>query len=197
MCSVGHMTTRCLEQVGMDANKSLGANSTQWCLLHADVLEFGYKQKAHHDFSPNPHLFFSSCPPSRSHDVKTPAPFLCVWQDNKAMNMFGMDHMLKDGWSGWYSQGYMYFDNCSSLFLPKVWVRRLVTRREVYPQCPLTSSHLSPRFTTQTSTPISPSAAPRSVTAPLPLWWIKHWTEKRIYIYSIVSSPHCCVLFSV
>lgn len=36
------------------------------------------------------------------------------------MNMFGMDHMLKDGWSGWYSQGYMYFDNCSSLFLPKV-----------------------------------------------------------------------------
>lgn len=36
------------------------------------------------------------------------------------MNMFGMDHMLKDGWSGFYSQGYMYFDNCSSLFLPKV-----------------------------------------------------------------------------
>lgn len=111
---------------------------------------------------------FSSCPPSRSHDVKIPAPFLCVWQDNKAMNMFGMDHMLKDGWNGWYSQGYMYFDNCSSLFLPKVWVRRLVSRREVCPQCPvnLTSSHLSPRFTTQTSTPISPSAAPRSVTAP-------------------------------
>ncbi|XP_038584099.1 transmembrane protein 87A-like [Micropterus salmoides] len=41
--------------------------------------------------------------------------------DNKAMNMFGMDHMLKDGWSGFYSQGYMYFDNCSSLFLPKVY----------------------------------------------------------------------------
>lgn len=36
------------------------------------------------------------------------------------MNMFGMDHMLKDGWSGFYSQGYMYFDNCSSLFLPRV-----------------------------------------------------------------------------
>lgn len=36
------------------------------------------------------------------------------------MNMFSMDHMLKDGWSGFYSQGYMYFDNCSSLFLPKV-----------------------------------------------------------------------------
>ncbi|KAM4625076.1 transmembrane protein 87A-like [Polymixia lowei] len=41
--------------------------------------------------------------------------------DNKAMNMFGMDHMVKDGWSGFYSQGYMYFDNCSSLFLPKVY----------------------------------------------------------------------------
>ncbi|XP_069016819.1 transmembrane protein 87A-like [Embiotoca jacksoni] len=41
--------------------------------------------------------------------------------DNKAMNMFGMDHMLKDGWSGFYSQGYKYFDNCSSLFLPKVY----------------------------------------------------------------------------
>uniref|UniRef100_UPI0037E88673 transmembrane protein 87A-like n=1 Tax=Semicossyphus pulcher TaxID=241346 RepID=UPI0037E88673 len=41
--------------------------------------------------------------------------------DNKAMNMFGMEHMLKDGWSGFYSQGYMYFDNCSSLFLPKVY----------------------------------------------------------------------------
>uniref|UniRef100_A0A8D3A9K2 Transmembrane protein 87A n=1 Tax=Scophthalmus maximus TaxID=52904 RepID=A0A8D3A9K2_SCOMX len=40
--------------------------------------------------------------------------------DNKATNMFGMDHMLKDGWSGFYSQGYMYFDNCSALFLPKV-----------------------------------------------------------------------------
>ncbi|KAM9355749.1 LOW QUALITY PROTEIN: transmembrane protein 87A-like [Pholidichthys leucotaenia] len=41
--------------------------------------------------------------------------------DNKAMNMFGMEHMLKDGWSGFYSQGYMYFENCSSLFSPKVY----------------------------------------------------------------------------
>lgn len=39
--------------------------------------------------------------------------------DKKAMGMFGMDHMLKDGWSGFYSQGYMYFDNCTSLFFPK------------------------------------------------------------------------------
>ncbi|KAM7376311.1 hypothetical protein PAMP_006053 [Pampus punctatissimus] len=41
--------------------------------------------------------------------------------DIKAINMFGMDHMLKDGWKGFYSQGYMYFDNCSTLFLPKVY----------------------------------------------------------------------------
>ncbi|XP_007569544.1 transmembrane protein 87A isoform X1 [Poecilia latipinna] len=41
--------------------------------------------------------------------------------DNKAMNMFGMDHMLKDGWSGFYTQGYMYFENCSYLFTPKVY----------------------------------------------------------------------------
>uniref|UniRef100_A0A087XJY4 Transmembrane protein 87A n=1 Tax=Poecilia formosa TaxID=48698 RepID=A0A087XJY4_POEFO len=40
-------------------------------------------------------------------------------KDNKAMNMFGMDHMLKDGWSGFYTQGYMYFENCSYLFTPK------------------------------------------------------------------------------
>ncbi|TKS87158.1 Transmembrane protein 87A [Collichthys lucidus] len=41
--------------------------------------------------------------------------------DNKAMNMFGMDHMLRDGWSGYYSQGYMYFENCSTLILPKAY----------------------------------------------------------------------------
>lgn len=41
-------------------------------------------------------------------------------QDDKAMNMFGMDHMLKDGWRGFYSQSYLYFENCSALFLPKV-----------------------------------------------------------------------------
>lgn len=58
MCSVGHMTTRCLEPVGMDANESLDAKSTPWCLLHADVLDFGCKQKAHHDFPPKPQLFF-------------------------------------------------------------------------------------------------------------------------------------------
>ncbi|XP_061700496.1 transmembrane protein 87A-like isoform X2 [Syngnathoides biaculeatus] len=41
--------------------------------------------------------------------------------DNKAINMFAMEHMLKEGWSGFYSQGYVYFENCSALFLPKVY----------------------------------------------------------------------------
>ncbi|XP_070697792.1 transmembrane protein 87A-like [Pempheris klunzingeri] len=58
--------------------------------------------------------------------------------DNKAMNMFGMDHMLKDGWSGFYSQGYMYFDNCSSLFLPKLYYA------DFNPYQPLTSPKSDP-----------------------------------------------------
>ncbi|KAM6917344.1 transmembrane protein 87A-like [Lycodopsis pacificus] len=58
--------------------------------------------------------------------------------DNKAMNMFGMDHMLKDGWSGFYSQGYMYFDNCSYLFLPKVYYA------DFNPYQPLTSPKSDP-----------------------------------------------------
>ncbi|KAA8579226.1 hypothetical protein FQN60_007167 [Etheostoma spectabile] len=58
--------------------------------------------------------------------------------DNKAMNMFGMDHMLKDGWSGFYSQGYVYFDNCSSLFLPKVYYT------DFNPYQPLTSPKSDP-----------------------------------------------------
>ncbi|XP_054651675.1 transmembrane protein 87A-like [Dunckerocampus dactyliophorus] len=41
--------------------------------------------------------------------------------DNKAINMFAMEHMLKEGWSGFYSQGYVYFDNCSALVSPKVY----------------------------------------------------------------------------
>lgn len=41
--------------------------------------------------------------------------------DSKAMSMFGMDHMLRDHWSGFYSQGYMLFENCSALFLPRVY----------------------------------------------------------------------------
>ncbi|XP_029349592.1 transmembrane protein 87A-like [Echeneis naucrates] len=58
--------------------------------------------------------------------------------DSKAKNMFGMDHMLKDGWSGFYSQGYMYFENCSSLFLPKVYYT------DFNPYQPLTSPKSEP-----------------------------------------------------
>ncbi|XP_056282874.1 transmembrane protein 87A-like [Pseudoliparis swirei] len=58
--------------------------------------------------------------------------------DIKAMNMFGMDHMLKDGWSGFYSQGYTYFDNCSALFLPKVYYN------DFNPYQPLTSPKSDP-----------------------------------------------------
>ncbi|KAG7234577.1 hypothetical protein INR49_002206 [Caranx melampygus] len=58
--------------------------------------------------------------------------------DSKAKNMFGMDHMLKDGWSGFYSQGYIYFENCSSLFLPKVYYS------DFSPYQPLTSPKSEP-----------------------------------------------------
>ncbi|XP_015249076.1 PREDICTED: transmembrane protein 87A-like [Cyprinodon variegatus] len=64
--------------------------------------------------------------------------------DNKAMNMFGMDHMLKDGWSGFYSQGYMYFENCSSLFVPKVYFP------EFNPYQPLSSPKSDPSNQTLT-----------------------------------------------
>ncbi|KAK5857920.1 hypothetical protein PBY51_011129 [Eleginops maclovinus] len=58
--------------------------------------------------------------------------------DNKAMNMFDMDHMLKEDWSGFYSHGYMYFENCSSLFLPKVYYP------DFNPYQPLTSPKSEP-----------------------------------------------------
>ncbi|XP_075963883.1 transmembrane protein 87A-like isoform X2 [Anarhichas minor] len=64
-------------------------------------------------------------------------PCICFF-DNKAMNMFGMDHMLKDGWNGFYTQGYMYFDNCSYLFLPKVYYA------DFNPYQPLTSPKSDP-----------------------------------------------------
>ncbi|XP_037343126.1 transmembrane protein 87A-like [Pungitius pungitius] len=56
--------------------------------------------------------------------------------DSKAITMFGMHHMLKEGWSGFYSEGYVYFDNCSSLFSPKVYYP------EFYPYQPLTSQYV-------------------------------------------------------
>ncbi|KAK6304900.1 hypothetical protein J4Q44_G00254860 [Coregonus suidteri] len=53
--------------------------------------------------------------------------------DNKALSMFGLDNMLKEDWRGSYSQGYMYFENCSVLLLPKVYYT------DFSPHQPLTS----------------------------------------------------------
>ncbi|KAL2099304.1 hypothetical protein ACEWY4_005784 [Coilia grayii] len=39
--------------------------------------------------------------------------------DSKAMGLFGRNDMLKDGWSGHYSQSFIFFDNCSVLFTPQ------------------------------------------------------------------------------
>lgn len=103
-------------------------------------------------------------------------------QDNKAMNMFSMDHMLKDGWSGFYSQGFMYFDNCSSLFLPKVCDWRVDgyepnNHRESVTLC----SVLSLRSTTLTSILISPSPAQRYVTGHRPAEALV-WSEHAVFI---------------
>ncbi|KAJ8340930.1 hypothetical protein SKAU_G00332210 [Synaphobranchus kaupii] len=46
--------------------------------------------------------------------------------DKAALKMFGLDHMVKENWSGYYSQGYILFDNCSSLFTPKVYYPEFV-----------------------------------------------------------------------
>ncbi|KAJ8289129.1 hypothetical protein COCON_G00017880 [Conger conger] len=46
--------------------------------------------------------------------------------DNKALALFGRDRMVKDDWSGYYSQGYILFDNCTSLFTPKVYYSEFV-----------------------------------------------------------------------
>ncbi|XP_026851378.1 transmembrane protein 87A isoform X1 [Electrophorus electricus] len=43
--------------------------------------------------------------------------------DSTALNMFGWDHMMKGNWTGLFSQGYIYFENCSSLFRPKVYYK--------------------------------------------------------------------------
>ncbi|KAL4656171.1 transmembrane protein 87A [Arapaima gigas] len=41
--------------------------------------------------------------------------------DNKAMSLFGREQMVKKDWNGYYSQGYILFDNCTSLFTDKVY----------------------------------------------------------------------------
>ncbi|XP_049320076.1 transmembrane protein 87A [Astyanax mexicanus] len=54
--------------------------------------------------------------------------------DNTALTMFGKHQRARDGWPGFYSQGYIYFENCSSLFTPKVYYK------EFQPILPLVSS---------------------------------------------------------
>ncbi|XP_053366249.1 transmembrane protein 87A-like [Clarias gariepinus] len=54
--------------------------------------------------------------------------------DSAAEAMFGLDHMLKDDWSGFYSQGYIYFDNCSALFTPKIYYKEFQPFLSLSPQ---------------------------------------------------------------
>lgn len=58
--------------------------------------------------------------------------------DKNARIMLGMDHTVKDEWSGFYSQGYMYFENCSALFLPRVYYS------EFSPYQPLSDTKTNP-----------------------------------------------------
>ncbi|GAA6109491.1 transmembrane protein 87A-like isoform X2 [Tachysurus ichikawai] len=51
--------------------------------------------------------------------------------DSAAETMFGSDHMLKEDWSGFYSQGYIYFDSCPALLNPMIYYK------EFHPFLPL------------------------------------------------------------
>ncbi|XP_060735866.1 transmembrane protein 87A-like isoform X2 [Tachysurus vachellii] len=51
--------------------------------------------------------------------------------DSAAETMLGCDHMLKEDWSGFYSQGYIYFDSCSALLTPMIYYK------EFHPFLPL------------------------------------------------------------
>ncbi|XP_012681699.2 transmembrane protein 87A [Clupea harengus] len=46
--------------------------------------------------------------------------------DSKAMGLFGRNDMLKEGWSGHYSQSFIYFDNCSALLTPQSYYKEFV-----------------------------------------------------------------------
>ncbi|KAL7873219.1 hypothetical protein AOLI_G00122900 [Acnodon oligacanthus] len=58
--------------------------------------------------------------------------------DNTAKTMFGMHQRLKEDWTGFYSQGYIYFENCSSLFTQKVYYK------EFQPVLPLSGQEDKP-----------------------------------------------------
>ncbi|KAK7904535.1 hypothetical protein WMY93_017142 [Mugilogobius chulae] len=107
--------------VGQDAvfRKTLYANTTIYMKFQGDTASCDKKNLA---FNISWYLRSSVC---YNEVFNTP--------DEDATKMFGMDHMVKDGWEGFYSQGYMYFDNCTSLFLPKGYFT------EFFPYQPLAS----------------------------------------------------------
>lgn len=44
--------------------------------------------------------------------------------DDGALGMFGDNNTMKQNWTGFYSQGHVYFNNCSSLFTPKIYYKK-------------------------------------------------------------------------
>uniref|UniRef100_W5N701 Transmembrane protein 87A n=1 Tax=Lepisosteus oculatus TaxID=7918 RepID=W5N701_LEPOC len=46
--------------------------------------------------------------------------------DKGAASMFLSDHMLKENWTGYYSQGSMFFDNCSQLIKPQIYYKEFI-----------------------------------------------------------------------
>ncbi|KAJ8289633.1 hypothetical protein GJAV_G00003550 [Gymnothorax javanicus] len=54
--------------------------------------------------------------------------------DSNALTMFGLDRMVKENWSGYYSQGYILFDNCSSLFnTPSIYYQEFMPYQPLSP----------------------------------------------------------------
>ncbi|XP_017555227.1 transmembrane protein 87A [Pygocentrus nattereri] len=58
--------------------------------------------------------------------------------DNTAKTMFGMHQKLKEDWTGFYSQGSIYFEDCASLFTQKVYYK------EFQPVLPLSGQEEKP-----------------------------------------------------
>ncbi|XP_017331935.1 transmembrane protein 87A [Ictalurus punctatus] len=54
--------------------------------------------------------------------------------DTAAEAMFGWDHRLKEDWSGFYSQGYVYYESCSALFTPKIYYKEFQPFLSLSPQ---------------------------------------------------------------
>ncbi|XP_062864013.1 transmembrane protein 87A-like [Trichomycterus rosablanca] len=81
--------------------KTLYANSTIFMKFHGDESACKDKDLA---FNVSWYLRSSIC----YNEVFNTA-------ENSAVSMFGLDHKLKESWTGFYSQGYIYFSSCSSL----------------------------------------------------------------------------------